>query len=293
MTDWAEKNRAHFNEEASTYNKRFSKTILQVIDEIQDRRDWIGVDWLEESSEDGSEDGSKAKPSSAAHSTDVHEEKTVRLLDYACGTGLVSRALAPYVTQCIGIDLSENMVNEYNTGAMNQGIPEEEMHAVVGNLISANPGAAPLLQDEKYFGFDIAAVGLGWHHFDNPALAAKILAERLKKGGVLLIIDFLPHAGHGEHNHGHNHGHSHGHAHSGHDHYHGNGKDKGKNEEKPHTGEHTVIHFGFSEEDTRTMFENAGLGGGFEYVILGKGIVMTSGGEELRRSLFMAKGTKL
>ena len=63
------------SEAASTYNSKFSKTILQIIEEIQTRRDWIGVDWVNEH-----ENESSGKP-----------QKTVRLLDYACGTGLVSR----------------------------------------------------------------------------------------------------------------------------------------------------------------------------------------------------------
>ncbi len=66
------------SEAASTYNTKFSKTIQQVINEIQKRKDWIGVDWAEDISD--TEDGSSSAP-----------KKTVRLLDYACGTGLVSR----------------------------------------------------------------------------------------------------------------------------------------------------------------------------------------------------------
>jgi hypothetical protein len=45
------------------------------------RRDWIGIDWAEDESEsEATTSASSAKP-----------KKTVRLLDYACGTGLVSR----------------------------------------------------------------------------------------------------------------------------------------------------------------------------------------------------------
>src|SRR5436305_1367661 len=97
------------------------------------------------------------------------------------------------------------MVNEYNTGALNKEIPASEMRAVVGNLIS--PSVSEDLAGEEFFGFEIAAVGLGFHHCDEPGLAAKRLAERLRVGGVLLIIDFLPH-GHDAHD-----GHSHGHGH--------------------------------------------------------------------------------
>jgi len=281
MADWAEKNRAHFNEAASTYNSKFGKTILQIIEEIQARRNWIGVDWI-----DDSEDESSSKP-----------QKTVRLLDYACGTGLVSRALAPYVSQSIGIDLSSSMVSEFNTGASNQGIPESEMHAIVGNLIDSTSPSAPELEAPEFYNFDIAAVGMGWHHFSDPGFAAKKLGERLKKGGVLLIIDFLPHEGFGHiHKHGHDEGHQvighkHGHEHS-QDHEEGKG-DGYEDKKMESAAAHTVTHFGFSEEDIKKMFEEAGVGKDFKFVILGKGVVFESEGKSMRRTAFMARGTKV
>lgn len=113
------------------------------------------------------------------------------------------QALAAYVTQCVGIDLSEGMVEVYNTSAQNQGIPESEMHAVVGNLIDAKSPPPAHLAGPEFHDFDIAVVGLGFHHFDDPALAAKRLAERLKPGGVLMIVDFLPHEHFGGQSHGH------------------------------------------------------------------------------------------
>lgn len=85
------------------------------------------------------------------------------------------------------------MVTEYNTSAQNQGLSPSEMQAYVGNLIDPNESAPAELSRKEFFDFDIAVVGLGFHHFDQPALAAKRLAERLKKGGVLMIVDFLPH----------------------------------------------------------------------------------------------------
>jgi SAM-dependent methyltransferase len=179
------------------------------------------------------------------------------------------QALAPYVTQCVGIDLSEGMVNEYNTSAQNQGIAASEMHAVLGNLLDVTSPNPPSLSGPEFHDFDIAAVGLGFHHFDDPALAAKRLAERLKKGGVLMIVDFMPH----EHFHGHD-GQGHGHDHS---------------------AKKTVMHMGFSEEEVKRVFEGAGVGGVFEFVVLGKGVVFEDRekGAKMERSVFMARGSKL
>lgn len=176
----------------------------------------------------------------------------------------------PYVSHCVGLDISESMVNEYNSSARNQGISDEEMRACVGNLL--DPESVPEnLAGPEFHDFDIAAVGMGFHHFPDPALAAKRLAERLRKGGVLFIVDFEPHADPKGQSHSHSHSHDHG--------------DGGAAE--------TVIHFGFSEEDVRTVFEEAGVGSKFEYVVLGKGVVFSHDGKEHSRSLFMARGVKL
>lgn len=195
------------------------------------------------------------------------------------------------------------MAAEFNTLASNQGLSEGEMHAYVGNLISTTTEAVPQFEDEKFYEFDIAVVGMGFHHFDDPKLATQRLAKRLKKGGVLMIIDFLPHeefGGHGN-SHGHSHGHSHGsHAHTHHHHDEEAGKGEKEDKEKGDltSAQHTVSHHGFNIKDVKTMFEDAGVGKDFEAVELGDGVVFArSDGEETRkdfkRSVFMARGFKL
>lgn len=155
------------------------------------------------------------------------------------------------------------MAAEYNKSMENQGIPASEMFAHVGNLIDPSDPSPAAFTGPEFHDFDIAAVGLGFHHFDDPALAAKRLAERLKPGGVLFIIDFQPH----EHVHGHH-----------------------------HAAEKSVTHMGFSEVDIKKMFEEAGVGKGFEHVVVGKGIVITDKSDEMKtvtREVFMARGSKL
>jgi SAM-dependent methyltransferase len=159
--------------------------------------------------------------------------------------------LSQHTSEAIGIDLSEHMVNVYNAQAQSQVsvTPNEEPQAIIGRL-SKSPGivnypnqmqgssrrafqgnladptdiSPEAFTDAKFFGFDVAGVGLGFHHFDKPDLASKRLAERLKPGGVLFIIDFVAHK-----------------------------------IDPQDAAKRGIAHHGFSEEQIRNMFEDAGL----------------------------------
>ncbi|KAI2639430.1 S-adenosyl-L-methionine-dependent methyltransferase [Xylaria nigripes] len=223
-------NRSIFNEEAANYDNKHRKFLERFTQELQARLDFIGVDWVSDDSDEESEDVLNGRP-----------KRDVRLLDYACGTGAISRALAPYTTQCVGIDISENMVNAYNIRAENQGLSPEEMHAVLGDLASDTVSSD--LMSPELFNFDLVAVGGALHHILDPERAVKRLVERLKPGGVLLVWDFSPHAptpGHGAHGHGHANG-----------------------ESKLHKIYDSVFHHGFSEARMQGMFTAAGAGTDF------------------------------
>lgn len=107
------------------------------------------------------------------------------------------QALGPYVTHTLGIDISAGMVNKFNELAKTAGLAPERIHAIEGDLCSNPPTLSST--DASTTGFDIAAVGAGFHHFDDVELATKRLVERLKPGGVLLIIDSLAQGGHKRH----------------------------------------------------------------------------------------------
>jgi len=237
-------NQEYFNNQAASYDSKHGKTLDRLIEEIRARLGFIGVDWVDDE-EDEKKEGA--------------QEKSVRLLDYACGTGVVSRALAPYTTQCVGIDLSENMAATYNARAENQGLTASEMHAYQGNLcdpMDPNPAA---LAAPEFSNFDIAAVGLGFHHFDDPSLAARRLAERLKTGGVLMILDFLPH-------------------------------------DKPdasHPAASTITHHGFTHDHIKRIFEEAGVGKDFALDEIAMVFHFSKETEtEVKRNIFIARGTK-
>ncbi|KAK7916983.1 methyltransferase domain-containing protein [Apiospora marii] len=286
MAEVTELNRSHFNNEASNYDSKFQKTIQQLTEAIQERLDFIGVDWVadEDEDEDDAEEPDGADQGNGTTTATPSPSREVRLLDYACGTGLMSRALAPYTTQCVGVDISEGMVDVYNATAQNQGLAEDEMHAVVGDVTVPDDPSPAALAAPRFFGFDLAALGLGFHHFADPPLAARRLVERLRPGGVLLILDFVTHEPivklGDEENKGHGHGRGHGHGHDG--------------DKAFHNAAHTVTHHGFSESQMKGIFEAAGAGRGFAFQEMGSGVVFThgSGKDGSKRRVFLARGEK-
>lgn len=114
----------------------------------------------------------------------VWDEDRTRVLDFACGTGLVSEALAPYAKQIIGVDISPDMVRVYNEKMYNHGIPKEEMQAIVADIME--PGQAPV---PEFQNFDAAVASMCYHHLEDTARATKALASRLRSGGRLYVID--------------------------------------------------------------------------------------------------------
>lgn len=111
------------------------------------------------------------------------EEKTV-LLDFACGTGLVSQALAPHCKKIVGVDISQGMVDWYNMRVANQGIDSQEMKAICVEL----KGTEDELDGIK---FDIVICSMSYHHFNNIDVITKTLAYHLKPGGRLMVVDII------------------------------------------------------------------------------------------------------
>lgn len=190
------------------------------------------------------------------------DSSPVKLLDYACGTGAITKALGPYVNSVRGIDISENMVAQYNAAARASGLTQQQVYAVVGDLCAQAGVPEPLLAP-TYYNFDIAAICLGFHHFESPPLAVRRLVERLKPGsGVLLIIDFLPskldtqqHGQHGQH-------------------------------------AHAVTTTGFTREEMRKLYADAGVTVDFGFDVLPEPAVIGDGEGAPRRQLFIAKGRR-
>ncbi|KAF8496734.1 S-adenosyl-L-methionine-dependent methyltransferase [Russula emetica] len=165
----------------------------------------------------------------------VLDEDTTSVLDYACGSGQISRALAPYVAQLVGVDISPRMVEVYNTRASTQGLEPHEMRAV--------SSLAELQQQQR---FDLAVCSMAYHHFPSVEQVTRDIVEYLKPSGILAVADIAARV----------------HAAADGD---GDGDKVNESESEapsiiPAEYEHLVSHTrGFTEEYMRTLFEGAGL----------------------------------
>ncbi|KAI0062076.1 S-adenosyl-L-methionine-dependent methyltransferase, partial [Artomyces pyxidatus] len=149
------------------------------------------------------------------------DEDETTVLDFACGTGLVSRALAPYAKMLLGVDISQGMVDEYNRRVANQGIAPEEMRAVRAELTGAEGELNGLR-------FDVVVCSMAYHHFASYKDMTRVLAYFLKPGGSILVVDIM--------------------------------KDDAGTEVIPQQFHHVVPHTaGISESEMRDAFEGAAL----------------------------------
>ncbi|UNI23712.1 hypothetical protein JDV02_009514 [Purpureocillium takamizusanense] len=219
-----ELNREWFDSMAvSAYKADWVRDLMQQISSfLRDHVDWI------------------AKP----------REGGLKILDYACGGGIVSMSLAPYASTLRGIDISGGMVEQYNDTARHLGLSADKMHGVRGDLLNDTVA----MSGSELSGFDAVLMSMALHHVADPAKMIKKLAERLALGGSLVIIDWISHA-------------------------------RTPAGQTPHPASHTITRHGFSEEEMQAMFTDAGLSD-FGYLLHPQRSKMPMGGEQ---QLFFAR----
>ena len=120
----------------------------QIAENLQSHIDWIGI------------------RRTTATGGMASQDTPVKMLDYACGSGIASRvrnhvprpararqsetlimiiqALFPYVSEIRGIDVSDGMVEQYNNSVRSFGVPESQIFAIQGDL------AAPLTEQSSF-----------------------------------------------------------------------------------------------------------------------------------------------
>ncbi|KAL2828954.1 S-adenosyl-L-methionine-dependent methyltransferase [Aspergillus cavernicola] len=236
-SDFTEKNRRI--KQARTYKSEFAKAVEILVNVVQEQRTWVSDAWFD---------------------TKAGEGKEIRMLEYACGPGHISLALAPFVSRVIGMDISDGMIDEFNKNAR-EADRSDTVVAFKADLL-AEPTPAEVSGPE-YFNFDLVVVSMALHHFEHPEQALKRLAERVKKGGVMMIIDLVP---------------------EGMDH-------QGLRRQMGEVVD-TISKHGFDREETRKMYEDAGTGTEFKYQVIEEPLVFTKGGKTFHKTVFMARGQK-
>ncbi|KAI4294224.1 S-adenosyl-L-methionine-dependent methyltransferase [Schizophyllum commune Loenen D] len=163
------------------------------------------------------------------------DPEVTRVMEYACGTGVVSREIAPSVKSILGVDISQGMVNQFNKRG------NEELRAICVQQ------GTPLAEQLGHETFDAIVCSMAYHHFADPAAVTRSLAESLAPKGTLVIADRVKFEGAGMSTHA-----AVAHAAPKGPHPHGAGLEDAPDAAVPHPN-------GFSEEQVREFLEAGGL----------------------------------
>lgn len=104
--------------------------------------------------------------------------KNFKVLDYGCGSGLVSFGFAGDVESVEGLDYSFGMINIYNEKAKYIG-----MENICGYIHDIN------MEDLNENKYDIAVTNMTMHHINDINNFVNKLAKSLKTGGQIFIAD--------------------------------------------------------------------------------------------------------
>ncbi len=117
----------------------------------------------------------------------VPEDASARWLETACGTGLVSRAVAGKVGSVTGVDLTPAMLEQAKRGAADEGIENASF--------SVGDATALELPDGS---LDGAITRLSLHHIPVPGRVIAEMARVVRPGGAVIVGDLVADKADGE-----------------------------------------------------------------------------------------------
>jgi SAM-dependent methyltransferase len=103
-------------------------------------------------------------------------EATSRVLDWGCGTGLLTLNLAERVASVTGVDPDQGMLDEAARLASEQGQDNIRWVLSVAERFKAKPG-----------GYRLVVIGSAFQWMDRPVVAAKA-HELLEQGGLFAVL---------------------------------------------------------------------------------------------------------
>lgn len=129
--------------------------------------------------------------------SDLFKKPGLKMLDFACGTGLLVKLLSPYFPKdstVIGIDISPDQIAMFDLklpeiAAINPGAT---VKPYVYDILDTDWDAQNNLAkpaELQYESFDIITVTLAFHHLANLDTFIAEFHHYLKKGGKFIIVD--------------------------------------------------------------------------------------------------------
>jgi len=104
-----------------------------------------------------------------------------RVLDVACGPGIVTAAFAAAARTAVGLDLVEAMLGRARTHARELGLANVEFLTGDANALPFEDGA-----------FDVVVSRFALHHLERPGTAVAEMARVCAEGGRVVVCDVAP-----------------------------------------------------------------------------------------------------
>jgi ubiquinone/menaquinone biosynthesis C-methylase UbiE len=111
---------------------------------------------------------------------DLPMSPAAEVLDIATGTGEFARALSPHVATVVGLDATEEMLEQGRSFIARAGIENIEFQS---GLVEALP-----FEDER---FDIVSSRYAFHHFADPKPVIAEMVRVCRTGGHVIIVDIV------------------------------------------------------------------------------------------------------
>lgn len=111
------------------------------------------------------------------------------VIDFGCGTGAVSVRLAQNVRMVVGVDMSNNMIEQYNKKA--GSTPKKNMVGICENIADEQQFQSTLASQGLPKEYDLIICHMTLHHVADPGRIIAALAKLLCPGGHLAVTDIL------------------------------------------------------------------------------------------------------